>query len=630
MAQTEIIFDGHDVLTGVAGGNTAEIPNTQVSRAVNRFFRDDINRTRPPFRELTLNFGSPADQTLFQQGNVQGAFFYTGRPPTTNISLAASQQLFFPNYIIAAVAGVLFAIQLQGSQGTVTRLPIAGRYNNPFLMHTWFAQGYEWLFVQNGEENCLMWNGQNPVQALNYYRANPVINQVPVGGPMAFIYGMLVVTSADGRNQIAVGNQAYSSNQTNSSDIISFTASTYWAEGGYFDIAADLGDIMSVVPMPYLDTGTGQNELVVMCRNGATSFDFSGDRTTWLNTQVQRISLISMGQASKLPPVLLNGDLIYKAVDGIRSYKNSRIEFSQGYSQTPLSYDVDYWLRQENQSLLEFNCQLAWNNMLFSAVQPMLQAPVFSAYGYHRYHRGMVVMDCQPQSRVSGGNPSWQGLWTGPRPTAFADGWDGGVHRAFCLSFDTDGVNRVYEFQQRGNFDTSNGSRKTIVSLYDTPAYCGQSSASSQWAGQGPNRYTHKRLVGANVELSDIQEAVQFSIAYRPDNSACFIPWKSATISCGCLIPAVGECGVFQQPGYSRRNFGNPPDNTCAPGSKAMASIFRAAQYRVTMAGACTVDRLGILMQAKEQENKEDCTSTETCIPVTCCPAKEEFAYSFP
>lgn len=616
--QTQIINDGHNAITGITGGNPVLIGLDRAANAVNRFFRNDINGTRLPFREFPLTFSDPEDETLFRQGNVQGAFFYTGRVPTTSVTIAAQQQLYFPNYLIVSIAGVIFAILMQGSAGTVIRLSMLGSINNPLLLHTWFAQGYEWLFVQNGEQNCIIWNGQDTTKFANYFRANPVLNQMPVGGAMAYIYGMMVVTSADGRNQIAVGDQAYSNNQTNSTDIYKFTDMTYWAEGGYFDIAADLGDIMGVSAMPYLDTGAGQNELVVLCRLGASSFDLSGDRTTWLNNQVQRISLIGQGCVSTHSLALLNGDLIYKSIDGIRSYANSRIEFQQGDSQVPMSYDVDRWLRQENRSQLEFNCQVAWNNMVFSTVMPMMRPCALPGCGYHRYHRGMVALDCQPESQIEGGNPSWQGLWTGPRPTAFADGYDGGTHRAFCFSFDTDGKNRIYEFMKEGDFDISNGSKKTIVSMYDTKAFFGQQS----------DVFSHKRLIGCNVELSDIVQPVQFTIKYRPDNSPEFVPWKTQQMGCPCVPPV--DCGpLMRQPGWGRWNFGNP-DNSCAPGSATMANIFRTAQFRVMLAGKCTVNRLGILMQAKEQSNKETCESDAVCDPVTSCPASDEFAYSLP
>lgn len=622
------IFDGHDALTGIEGGNPILLKGDKVANSVNRWYRDDRNRTRCPFSEIQLTFANASDQTAFQQGNVQGAFFYTGRPPTNNVTLAETNQVYFPNYLIVSIGGIIFAIMLQGSRGTVIRLRTAQTINNPMLLHTWFAQGYEWLFVQNGEQNCLIWNGQDTTKDYNYFRSSPSLSQMPTGGPMAFIYGRMAVTSADGRNQIAVSDVAYGNNQTQSGSIWQFTDITYWGEGGFFDIAADLGDIMGIAAMPYLDTGSGQNELVVLCRNGATSFDLSGDRTTWLNKQVQKISLVGMGCASTHSPVFLNGDLIYKGFEGIRSYKNSRLEFQSGYSQAPISYDVDRWLRQENKFLLEFNIQVAWGNMMFSGVMPEMEPCVLAGCGYHRYHRGVLVYDCQPESRIEDASPAWQGLWTGPRPTAFADGWDGGTHRAFCFSFDTDGVNRIYEFQKEGDQDFSNGVQKTIISMYDTPSYCGQSSGSAQWSGSGADRFTHKQLIGANLELSDIREAVGYTIQYRPDGCPCFVPWKKGEVGCACATPS--KCGpLTQQPSWIRLNLGDP-EAKCSPGSNELASIFRSAQFRVTLSGAVTVDRLGILMQSKDQENKQGNPSPQTCAPIGCCPATEEFNYSFP
>lgn len=629
--KTDIILDGHDALTGIQGGNPVLVPNNKVANSVNRFYRDDVNRTRLPFRELTLTFDPSVNQTIFRQGNLQGATFYTGRVPTTSVVIPGgiAQQLYFPNYLIASIGGTIFAIMLQGSGGYVIQLPNTITPNNPLLLHTWFGQGYEWLFIQNGEQNCIIWNGQDATKAANYFRSNPVLGQMPTGSAMAFIYGMMVVTSADGRNQVAVSDQAYSNSQTNSSDIWKFTDITYWAEGGYFDIAASIGDIVGIAAMPYLDTGTGQNELVVICRNGATSFDLSGPRTNWLNTQVQRISLIGMGGVSADSLTVVNGDLLYKAPDGIRSYRNSRLEFSQGYNQVPLSYDVDKWIRQENRSLLEFNCQVSWNNMVFSSVMPMVEPCVLgTGYGYHRYHRGMLALDFQPQSQVTGGNPAWQGLWTGPRPTAFASGFDGGVQRAFCFSFDTDGQNRIYEFMREGTSDIIGGSPKTIVSMYDTGSYCGQSSGSAQWTGSEANRYAHKRLIGGDIELSDVQQSVNLQLEFKPDGCPCFVPWKTATVGCVCVEPT--DClSLTQSPSWIRKGFGNPL-NTAAPGSTELAAIFRSAQFRVKLAGYCTVERLGILMQAKEQTNKEGIPTSETCAPLGCCPATAEFEYSFP
>jgi hypothetical protein len=613
MATATPIFDGHDALTGMEGGNPSIIGASSCANAVNRSFRGGYNRTRTPFRELALTFASDADAQLFRTGNVQGAFFYSGRPPTTNQVIGGSVPLYWPNYIVVAIAGTIFGIQLSGKTGTVINIRSG---NNPLLMHTWFEQGYEWLFAQNGEENCIIWNGQDPTNAKNCFRSQPTLNQMPTGGPMAFIYGRMVVTSADGRNQIAVSDIAYGNHQNNSSDIYMFTDQTYWNEGGYFDIAASLGDIMGITPMPYLDTGSGQNELVVLCRNGATSFDFSAPRANWLNTQVQRISLVGMGCASTHSLALVNGDLVYKSKDGIRTYRNSRQEFASGYSQVPISYDVDKWLSQENKSLLEFSSQISWNNMLFSTVMPMMQANVTPGYGYHRYHRGMVVLDFQTNNKLSGSTPMWYGLWTGIRPTALVQGYDGGNHRAFVFSFDCDGQNRVYEFEEQGDYDFGNGQRSAIVSFYDTPRYCGIQS----------NRFTHKRLIGGNIELSEINDPVGLTIQYKLDNAPVFLDWKSTTVGCTCT-------GLGQNQSWDRKDLGQPND-ACVDGSRFLANIFRASQFRIKLTGAATVDRFGVTMVTKEQTNKDNFAEPTACaVPsAPCstvqCPDTGDFDYS--
>jgi len=608
MATPASIFDGHDALTGMEGGNPSMISASSCATAVNRSFRGGYNRTRTPFRELTLTFASDEDEQLFRYGNVQGAFFYQGRPPTTNQIIGGEVILYWPNYIVVSIAGTLFGILLSGKTGTVSKIRSD---NNPLLMHTWFEQGYEWLFAQNGEQNCVIWNGQDPTNAKNCFRSQPNINQIPTGGPMAFIYGRMVVTSADGRNQIAVGDIAYGNHQNNSSDIYMFTDQTYWGEGGYFDIAASvLGDIMGITPMPYLDTGSGQNELVVLCRNGATSFDLSSPRTSWLNNQVERISLIGMGCASTHSLALVNGDLLYKSKDGIRTYRNSRQEFASGYTQAPISFDVDKWLSQENESLLEFSSQISWNNMLFSTVMPMLEKNQTPGYGYHRYHRGMVVLDFQTNNKLSGPRPIWYGLWTGIRPTALVQGYDGGIHRAFAFSYDCDGKNRIYEFERKGDYDYANGQRKAIVSFYDTPRYCGFES----------NRFTHKRLTGGNIELSGMNDAVGLTVQYRPDNARGFVDWKTATVGCQCT-------GLGQGPSWDRKNLGQPND-VCIDGSKFLANIFRASQFRIKLTGAATVDRLGVTMVTKEQTDKDNIAQPTACAVTTQCPNAEDFSYS--
>lgn len=599
------IYASHENLVGISGGSPYLMPSTRAANMVNRLCRGDENKTRPPFYLISIEFPDAETQSAFETGNVSGAFYYNSYPSFNSSS------------IIVAIAGTIYQIQLSGRIGFVS---ILAKGNNPRLMHTWFAQGYNYLFIQNGEQNCIVWDGINPA-----FRADPTKQQTPIGGPMAFIWGRMAVTSADGTNQLAVSDIAYSTNLTTPSDINSYTDTAYWSGGGSFGTALFVGDIQGLAAMPYLDTGTGQNELVVLGTEGATCFDFSTLRDQWTSQQVQRICLIGMGCCSTHSLCTLNGDLLYKSPEGIRSYKNSRLEFDRGYNQTPLSYDVEKWLKQENQALLQFSNQIAWNNLLISTVMPMMAAPASAVNGYHRYHRGLIVMDCNPQS-VTQNNavPVWQGLWTGPRTTALVQGIDQGVSRSFAFSFDTDGVNRLYEFGTSGQDDIiSGGNRQRIISLYDTPMAWGQNS----------DTFTHKRLTGTNIEISDIREQVDLSIKYKPDNCPCFVPYKAITIGCACQTPDPKTgCQITQQPGWFRQDFGTP-DPTAVNGFEGIAPIFRSAQYRIKMTGSARVDRFGITMIQKEQSNKESITTggtvatTQNCLINGCCPATEEFEY---
>lgn len=50
-------------------------------------------------------------------------------------------------------------------------------------------------------------------------------------------------------------------------------------------------------------------------------------------------------------------------------------------------------------------------------------------------------------------NPGWDGVWMGNRPVQWAKGVVNGTERIFCLSYDNDGVNRVWEAMQPVRMD---------------------------------------------------------------------------------------------------------------------------------------------------------------------------------
>jgi len=148
MANDTRVYDGTIATIAMdAESNPSVIPPTFVSSCVNRSFRQGVNATRPPFADLQINlaYGYPESTlTDFQTGNFQGALAYKA------ISAGSVDG------IICAVAGTIYFISIVNNVCTLYPI-ISG--NDPTLMHTWFVQAENWVYIQNGYQNPIAWNG---------------------------------------------------------------------------------------------------------------------------------------------------------------------------------------------------------------------------------------------------------------------------------------------------------------------------------------------------------------------------------------------------------------------------------------------------------------------------------------
>ncbi len=597
----DYFYDGLESTIGVSGDNPCVIPRNQLASQINRTNRFGINATRPGFMGLSLTFVDDTDGNnakLFAAGNVQGAFFYNSYPS------------FNLTYLIVSIAGTIFKIQVIGKNGFVSVL-FTG--NEPVFTHAWFAQGFDWLVIQDGLNAPIVWNGVDPAR-------RAVEGEVPTGSCMAFIHGRLCVASSDGTNQIAVGDIVYGNDATTTIDIIKFTDTIYWAEGGAFGVPVYVGNITGMYAMAYLDTGTGQNDLVVLGTEGAVSIDLSNPREQWKDLNILRISLIGGGCVSGDSMASMNGDLFFRSAEGVRSYKNARMEFASTWKQTPLSNDVMRWIESDTPKLLQFNLQVAWNNYLFSACSPMLAKANNSFAGAHRYHRGFVVLDAQSESNTSRtGSSAWYGLWTGIRPTAMIQGRIENSHRCFAFSYDCDGVNRLYEITKDAPVDSIDGRPIPIRSSLDTGILGSVASANAGLS----NNFELKQLSGGTIELSDLTEPITVGILVKPNNSPCFIEVDSFPVGCPCVLPDAADCGLpFSWPQALRRNFMQNPAS-CAPGSSEMVRRVYHFQGRVTFSGHARLDRIRFRMKAQPSVDTVECAVE--CAPIDCCPDADAF-----
>jgi hypothetical protein len=615
--KTPTQFDGFEGLNGISGMRPDQIPSGLCENAFNRSFRFGVNRTRTPLSHIQLTYANQADQFLFEGGNGQGGFIYESYPTFDN------------SYLFVSIAGTIFQIQLNGNQGTVTRF-FDG--NDPVLQHAWFVQGFNWMVIQDGTDLPIVWDGTNSPRRSN---PNPPVaagqpgNEISVGSVMAFNQGYIAVCSSDGQNQIAVSNQVYStSGQAGGSvpagstqDLITFS----YQGPGQNPIGSSIfiGDVNGLFSMPAINTGTGQGQLFIVGTDGIGALNLSGNRDTWVDSQIATVLLVGVGCYSSHSLCSLNGDLIFRNTDGIFSFRNSSLAFSyyvNAWNQSPISLDVRKWIDTDRPDLVQFSNQISWNNYVFSTIYPVIFPPNNPLAGFHRCFKGILALDSEPASTISRqGTPIWQGVWTGIRPWALVEGRIGLQDRAFAFSYDIDGKNRLYEFQRTGTDDSFNGAPVQIESWLD--------SANLGNVPGVTNNFVPKVVGSVETELSNLTEPVQVNISIRPDSSPCYVPVAQYEVGCGCPTPPATGCPVFSMPNYDRRVISGLEDQ-CISGTSLPLKNLRHWQSRLEFSGYAELERQRWSFVANpNRTNFAEC-EPEPCMPVQCCPYGNSFAYS--
>jgi hypothetical protein len=681
MAQDGRVYDGSTITVGMdAETHPSVLPAEFVSSCVNRSFRQGINSTRPPFTEIPITPAFGQDQSIlsnFQTGNFQGAWPYKAIKPGS------------ADGFVISVAGTIYFLSIVNNIGTLYKL-IDG--NDPTMMHTWFVQAEDWMYIQNGYQDPIAWSGdisgtptnlqaqgdgltkialtwtdnapgavQNEIQVQynqgifgtialvpysqnsytftaqssstqyafqvrsvypdgsftpwsniatttasnitktteqnnTVYRLNPVKQQMPIGTIMAYAYGRVAVSNA--ANNIYISDIIYGNGFTTTSNTQNFTEQTYWAEGGSFTPPANLGLITGMRIMPSLNINVrGQGELVVFCENGSFTLDLSQDRTTWQANNIQKVSLIGRGCRSPWSIAGVNNDVYFRCDDGWAFYNNAQVDFYQALSFRKISREVQPWVNYDTPWLRQFESAMFFDNRLIATVSPFTVSTADpSVCGLHRPSRAMIVLDVEQESRISpdASMPSrWNGLWEGPQPTQLATAQINGVQRGFAFSFDADKINRLYELQSSSSlltgvddYSVQYGSVK-IGSYFITKRY-------DFTPNPGASKFVRKQLVGGEVWVSNLKEAITLGCEFRPDSYACFNTLSyPITIGLDECTPITAACvPKVSQPRYQQLRFPTPSIEECEAYAQIPLQEGAEFQVKINITGSCIVDRL--------------------------------------
>lgn len=603
------VFDGFtSIIAQDAATHPSYLPPLYVAESVNRTFRGGINRTRPAIRWLELFPGENQPSTIvndIQNGNFQGSYPYRSVNYDTDDGLLLS------------VSGVIYFVKIVNNVGYCYQIPRDGTtftsWNDSGMMHTWFVQAEDRVYIQNGYQAAIAWDGNlaNPAK-----RLNPFLQQMPIGTIMEYAFGRVFVS--DRFNQIYASDIIFGNGFTTTSNTENFTEITYWAGGGAFATPSSMGNITAMKTMPYIGGNLrGQGELVVLTESGAFSMDVGLPRANWGTTQVQRISLLGRGCTSPYV-ALANSELWFRSHDGWAFYSNSQSEFGRYFSMRKLSREVNKWVSRDTPWLRQFASTMFFDNYLISTVAPETKRT--SAEGLNRYHRGMVVLDLDnssspaPDAELSF---RWNGVWSGVRPTQCLSTQIGNEKRGFIWSFDEDNKNRLYEITNSQQDDYGPKGTVPIKSFFVTGRY-------DFSASQATNKFQRKKLTGGEMWMSEIPGTVASQVEYRADSTPCWNELKVPTVyGCNPCSPQVEECTPLRGGNrYKRYKFTTPDSTICNDIAEIPAVEGSEFQLKINLEGTATVDRVRIMANIKDgaQNTVGDCPEDdEECSKFLCC-----------
>jgi len=600
------VFDGFtSIIAQDADTHPSYLPESFVSESVNRTFRGGINRTRPSIRNIVIKVGEGQSETIvndIENGNFQGAYPYR----KTKYESADG--------ILLSVSGVIYFLKIINNFATAYKI-IDG--NDPGMMHTWFVQAEDRVYIQNGYQNAIAWDGDLNVAA---YRLNPYKKQMPIGTIMEYAFGRVFVS--DKFNQIYASDIIYGNGFTDTKNTENFTEIGYWAEGGAFSTPAMMGNITGMKVMPQIGSNLrGQGELVILTGNGAFSMNVSLPRSEWNTSNIQRISLLGRGCVSPYLG-LANSELWFRSHDGWAFYSNSQSEFARYFSLRKLSREVNKWVSNDTPWLKQFASTMFFDNYLISTVSPQTYRAE-GVEGLNRYHRGMIALDLDQSSSPAPDAQlqfRWNGIWTGIRPTQLLTALIQGEKRGFGFSFDKDNKNRLYEFTvAQGDDYGPNGSRQ-IESFFTTGRYDFNRSGAT-------NKFLRKKITGGEMWMSEIKGQVESYAEFRADSNPCWSELKvPTTFGCDPCSPQVTEC--FPQRGgnrYKRYKFNTPDPSECNDLAGIPSVEGSEFQIRVNLTGAATVDRVRLMANIKNNDDSPvgDCPEeNQECEPFLCCQEK--------
>ena len=578
-----------------AGVMPSEVDKNQVAFAVNASFRQSFISPRPGFIQKDYNLCTTitadnaeitADQTnVTADGwseNCYGPQSLTGTFQCALPYIGDNGQTF----ILMLISGKVWLYDCL--QNNAQNLTVSPNLENPSnLLDGWMVQAENFVVIQDGFSKPLIFNGTNLRRATD--------DEIKTGKMMSYVNGRIWYALPDGfsfrATDIVYGDGTRAS-------VLKETENTFLNEGGDFAVPSDSGGITAMAVPGNPDTSLGQGPLLVFTPRYVFSIQAPVDRDTWknLNYPIQAISLLTSGALGSRSAITVNGDVFYRAVDGVRSFIIARRSFND-WGNTPISNEILNIAENDQTNLLWASSAVVFDNRLLMTGQPRYRADGV-------IHKALMVLDFDLITSLRKKfPPAWAGIWTGLDVLQILKTENAYGDACFAIARGSDNTIQIWEVSKTSKFDSNlSDPKKEIQWLVQTRAYNFELP------------FGLKKLDSGDIFIDSLDGNVGFNVEYRPDQYPSWLEWAewsecAITTQCDNLCPISN----FQPQYRPKMRLPTPTDIPCNSTISTPTRNLYEVQLNISISGYCRIKSIRVHAYDVQESPVGECRTFQGC-----------------
>lgn len=524
---------------------------------------------------LSPRWGFERKINEFPQGGV--ADYYTKRVKlygdiffTGNFQMAAPYSVGVENYILLVISGTIFLYNIRLRTTQILDIQGGSRISSITPRLRWTDADRYLIIFDNPAFPVI-------IEGIEARRSDPEKDEIPISVIGAYNQNRLFVGNAG--NEFTGGDPVGSLAAPNAP--ITFQevltpGSPYFGQIFQLSTNYNADPITAMAFLQLIDTSTGIGPFLVATRNAIYSYNTQVPRDDWEAGQFGTIALNNAGIAGPRAFANVNSDLFFLSGDGqVRTFSMSRNEQGK-WSKTPISREVQNWLKYWDKDLMEIGFVGYYQNKVFISANPYRVRALNNANTpiFDYTHGGLVVLEMDNvSSMLEDSRPVWAGLWTGVRPMEMVTIAD----RCFIVSKDDGGVNQIYEVNPELTYDTADGKVRYVKARVYT----------KEWDYEQP--FANKQIGNLDLDFEQMQGDITLTAEYKPSHASGFHHWRTFQHKApwrSCVVPSPEEVNGFAGQQIRDMNLGTPPDDSiCSAVGGDIIDTFRKIQLALTVTG---------------------------------------------